>query len=126
MLAPTMAFPDQLSALRRSKGLTQAALAERCTISVPMLQRYEAGTSQPTLDVIKKLSVSLGVSADALIFEANERGPDDELRLQFEAAQRLSPDEKQIAKTVLESLIIRHEANRWQQPPRAQPAGNQT
>ena len=108
-----MPFPAQLAALRKSKSLTQVALAEACGISVPQLQRYEAGTSQPTLDVIKKLAVVLGVSSDALIFEANERGPDDDLRLQFEAAQRLDPSEKQIAKAVLESLIIRHEANRW-------------
>jgi len=112
MLAP-MAFPDQLLAFRRAKGLTQVALAEVCGISVPQLQRYEAGTSQPTLDVIKKLAVVLGVSSDALIFNPDERGPDDDLRLQFEAAQRLSPEEKQVAKTLLESLIIRHEANRW-------------
>ena len=108
-----MAFPDQLASLRRAKGLTQVALAHLCGISVPMLQRYEAGTSQPTLDVIKKLAVNLGVSSDALIFEANERGPDDDLRLQFEAAQRLDPEEKQVAKALLESLMIRHEAHRW-------------
>ena len=58
-------------------------------------------------------AVNLGVSSDALIFEAHERGPDDDLRLQFEAAQRLDPDEKQVAKTLLESLMIRHEASRW-------------
>ena len=115
-MLPDMAFPDQLAALRRSKALTQVALANACGISVPMLQRYEAATSQPTLDVIKKLAVVLGVSSDALIFEANERGPDDELLLQFEAAQRLDPSEKQVAKTLLESLIIRHDANQWNKP----------
>ena len=109
----SMAFPEQLAALRRSKGLTQVALAQTCSISVPMLQRYEAGTSQPTLDVIKKLAVALGVSTDALIFDAKERGPDDDLRLQFEAAQRLDPEEKRIARALLESLIIRHDANHW-------------
>jgi transcriptional regulator with XRE-family HTH domain len=118
-----MAFPDQLAALRKGKGMTQAALAEACSISIPQLFRYEAGTSQPTLDVIKKLAVALGVSADALIFETHERGPDDDLRLQFEATKRLTPEEKAVARTLLESLIIRHEANQWSraaaQPPPA-------
>ncbi len=50
---------------------------------------------------------------DALIFDAKERGPDDDLRLQFEAAQRLDPEEKRIARALLESLIIRHDANHW-------------
>jgi transcriptional regulator with XRE-family HTH domain len=121
MLAP-MPFPAHLATLRKNKGLTQTALAERCAISVPQLQRYEAGTSQPTLDVIKKLAVVLGVSSDALIFDPHERGPEDDLRLQFEALQRFNPEDKQVAKTVLESLIIRHDANQWirsAQPPPA-------
>jgi transcriptional regulator with XRE-family HTH domain len=112
MLA-AMPFPDQLATLRRSKGLTQVALAAACGISVPMLQRYEAGTSQPTLDVIKKLAVVLTVPADDLIFEPHERGPSDDLRLQFEAMQRLDPDERQVVKAVLESIIIRHDATAW-------------
>lgn len=78
-----------------------------------MVQRYEAGTSQPTLDVIKKMAVALSVSADALIFEPDERGPDDDLRLQFEAIARLDPEERQVVKAVLESMIIRHDAGRW-------------
>jgi len=109
----TMPFPDQLAFQRRTKRLTQAAFAEACGISKPMVQRYEAGTSQPTLDVIKKMAVVLGISSDALLFEPSERGPDDDLRLQFEAIARLDPDEKQVVKAVLESLIIRHDAGRW-------------
>lgn len=123
-ILPGMAFPEHLTELRRQKNWTQADLAEASRISVPQLQRYEAGKSQPTLDVIKKLAVALGVSSDALIFDQAERGPDDDLRLQFEAIQRFSPEEKQVAKTLLESLIIRHESFRWHRPgspPPAQP-----
>jgi len=63
--------------------------------------------------VIRNLAVALGVSADALLFEESERGPDEELRLQFEALARFRPEEKKVAKTVLESLILKHEADRW-------------
>jgi len=54
-------------------------------IHVTQLSRYESGSSQPTLDVIRKIAVALSVSADELIFDENERGPQDDLRLQFEA-----------------------------------------
>jgi len=47
------------------------------------------------------------------VFEAGERGPDDELRLQFEAVSRFGPDEKKTAKEVLDGLILKHEARRW-------------
>ncbi len=88
-------------------------MAEAAGIHVSQLKRYEAGTSQPTLDVIRKLAIALSVSADLLLFDKDERGPDDELRLQFEAMSRFSKEEKKVAKAVLEGLILKHEAARW-------------
>ena len=82
-LAPD--FPRHLAALRKEHSLTQQALAERVGVHVVQLRRYEAGSSQPTLDVIRKLAIALSVSADLLLFGKDERGTDDDLRLQFEA-----------------------------------------
>ena len=76
-------------------------------------RRYEAGTSQPTLDVIRKLAQALRVSADELLFETAERGPDEDLRLQFEAISRFTDDEKKVVKSVLEGLLLTHEARKW-------------
>ncbi len=70
-----MNFPEHLAALRRHKGLTQQQLADRVGVHVVQLRRYEAGTSQPTLDVIRNMAVALGISADALLFAPDERGP---------------------------------------------------
>src|SRR5277367_1499727 len=78
-------FPELLARLRKERGLTQQALAEKVGVHVVQLRRYEAGASQPTLDVIRRIAVALSVSADLLLFGKDERGPDDELRLQFEA-----------------------------------------
>jgi hypothetical protein len=69
--------------------------------------------SQPTLDVIRRLAVALQVSADVLIFGADEPGPDGDLRLQFEAISKFSAEEKSVIKSVLEGLILKHEAKRW-------------
>jgi hypothetical protein len=67
----------------------------------------------PTLDVIRKIAVALSVSADELIFDENERGPQDDLRLQFEAVSKFSAEEKKVIKSVLEGLILKREAKRW-------------
>lgn len=107
-------FPQQLAALRKQQGLTQQVLAERIGIHVVQLRRYEARCSQPTLDVIRKLATALNVSADLLLFGKDERGPDDELRLQFEAVTRFDPEEKQVVRSLLEGMILKHEARRWQ------------
>lgn len=93
--------------------MSQQVLAGKVGISVVQLQRYEGGKSQPTLDVIRKLAIALGVSADVLIFSAHERDPSDDLRLQFEKMNQFSADEKKVAKSVLEALILKHEAKKW-------------
>ena len=41
-------------------------------LAVLQIRRYEGGTSQPTLDVIRRLAIALGVSADRLVFDAGE------------------------------------------------------
>jgi transcriptional regulator with XRE-family HTH domain len=109
----TLDFPQQLAALRKHHGLTQQALAQRIGIHVVQLRRYEGGTSQPTLDVIRRLATALSVSADLLLFGKNERGPDEDLRLQFEAVSRFDTDEKQVIRSLLEGMILKHEARRW-------------
>jgi len=65
------------------------------------------------MSALKRLAQALGVTSDELIFEEHERGPDDELKLQFEAVAQFDPDEKQIVKVLLDSLILKHPARRW-------------
>lgn len=108
-----MDFPQRLAALRKERALTQDALAAQVGVHVSQLRRYEAGKSQPSLDVLRKLAIALSVSADTLVFDKDERGPDDDLRLQFEATTRLNPDEKHVVKSVIESIVLSHEAKRW-------------
>jgi transcriptional regulator with XRE-family HTH domain len=108
-----MDFPKRLATLRNERKMTQRSLAEHVGIHVSQIRRYEGGESSPTLDVLRKLAVALSVSADTLVFDENERGPDEDLRLQFEATARLSDDERHVVKTVIESILLSHEAKRW-------------
>jgi len=106
-----MDFAHRLAALRKERGLTQAVLADRIAIHVSQLRRYEAGDSQPTLDVLRRLALALSVSADALVFGEDERGPDEPLKLHLEAASRLNPDEQAVLRSVIEGLLLKHEAH---------------
>ena len=108
-----MNFAQRLVALRKQRGLTQQALADRVGIHVSNIRRYEAGTSQPTLDVLRNLALALSTSADSLLFDEDERGPDDDLRLQFEATRVLDDGEKEALKALLEGFLLRHDARRW-------------
>lgn len=111
--ALAMDFPERLAALRKDRGLTQQALAERVGIHVSQLRRYEGGGAQPTLDVIRRLAIALSISADQLVFDNDERGPSPDLRLHLEAIQHLDDDEKAVVRTVIESVLLRHEARRY-------------
>ena len=111
--APPLNFPQHVAALRKERGLTQYALAEMVGMHISQIRRYESGQSQPTLDAIRNLAKALSVSADMLLFEKDERGPDEDLKLQFEAVSRLDPEEKKIIRSVIESMLLRHEARRW-------------
>lgn len=110
-----MNFPTQLIQLRKQRKLTQQQMADTVGIHVNQIKRYEAGTTQPTLEALVKITKSLHVSLDDLVFGENERGPDDHLKLQFEAISELSDEDKFIVLEVLEGLIIKYQAKRWSQ-----------
>ena len=115
-LALDAALGRRIAAIRRERGYTQTEqteLAEQVGVRTLQIGRYEKGSAQPTLEVIRKLAVALGVTADELIFDQDERGPDQELRLQFEAVSRMSPEEKRVVKELIEGMILKHEVRRW-------------
>jgi len=105
-----MALPERLITLRRDKGFTQQVMADAVGIHVTQVKRYELGQSQPSLDVLKKIAIALSISADSLLFDEEERGPEETLKLQFEAITQFDDEDKQIAQGVLEGLILKHQA----------------
>ncbi|MHA9736152.1 helix-turn-helix domain-containing protein [Escherichia coli] len=108
-----MSIADRLIHIRKSKGLTQQALADAVGLHVTQIKRYEAGSSQPSLDAIKKIAQTLRVTTDSLIFESDELAPDADLALQFQAISHMAPEQRQVIKQLLEGMIIKYEAERW-------------
>ncbi|MFN7508140.1 MAG: helix-turn-helix domain-containing protein [Betaproteobacteria bacterium] len=104
-----MEFPERLTALRKERGLTQQALADQVGLAVLQVRRYEGGTSQPTLDVIRRLAIALGVSADMLVFDEKERGPSEALRYQFETVSRMSEHDQEVIRELLDAVIVRNQ-----------------
>jgi transcriptional regulator with XRE-family HTH domain len=105
-----MEFPERLATLRRQRGMTQAALAERTGIHLSQLGRYELGTNEPTLGVIAQLAIALSTTADFLVFGEDDRLGDDEgLRLAFEATRFLDDDERETVRALLDAFLARHD-----------------
>ena len=121
MVLHAMSFALRMISLRRERGLTQQGFADATGIHVQQIKRYEAGTSQPSAEALKRIARCFGVTTDWLLFEDAERGPDEDLRLQFEAMGQLTPEEKEVARAVLEGLLIKHVARKWSSPAQASP-----
>lgn len=113
-------FAARLVAVRKRRGLTQQAVADRSGAHVTQIRRYEAGSSQPTLDVLRNLALALDTSADSLLFDADERGPaTPNFRILLGALDQLDPDEQAAVVTLLEGVLMRHQLR--QLPAVAQP-----
>lgn len=93
--------------------MTQQGLSDVAELHVNQIRRYEAGSAQPTLDALIRLAKVLHVRLDDLVFGDQERGPSADLALQFEAVSQFTDAEKQTVRELLEGMILKHEARRW-------------
>lgn len=105
------------SVLWRQPGPTRllSKIDQRLLILRKRLRRHlsgvECGCLLVSLEVLRKLAIALSVSADTLVFDA-ERDTDEELRLQLEATQRLTAEDKELVKRFINGLLLNHEAKR--------------
>lgn len=77
-----MELKEKLVTLRKEKGLTQLAVAEKLDISRQAISRWESGTALPSTDNLRCLSILYEVPVDYLLKEDSERKsgvPIDEL-----------------------------------------------
>ena len=88
-------------------------MADLAELTKLQIHRYEKGTSQPTLQTLKRLALALSTSIDQLVFEDGERGPEDELLMLFEGVSRLDQNEQSLIKELIESVMLKHDAKRY-------------
>ncbi|MEP7284378.1 MAG: helix-turn-helix transcriptional regulator [Chloroflexota bacterium] len=58
---------DRLKTLREQRGWTQRELAQRAGIGDSQINKYEAGSHDPSATSIKSIAEQLGVSTDYLL-----------------------------------------------------------
>lgn len=71
-----MELKEKLVALRKEKGLTQSAVAEKLDVSRQAISRWESGIALPSTDNLKSLSALYGVPIDYLLNSDVERERD--------------------------------------------------
>lgn len=66
-------FSERLTALRKSKGLSQNAVAKEIGVSPRTYQDYEYGEREPQVAIFSRIADFYGVSLDYLAGRAEER-----------------------------------------------------
>lgn len=62
-----MEFKDRFYELRKERGIGQNKLSDELGVSNAVISYWETGRNEPTLQLLKKICIYFGVSADYLI-----------------------------------------------------------
>lgn len=108
-----MTIATRIAGIRKQKGLTQQALADAIGLHVTQVKRYESGSSQPSLEALKKIAKTFRVTTDSLVFDEKELEPGTDLAMQFQAITHMPKQQQEVIKQLLEGMIIKYEAERW-------------
>jgi transcriptional regulator with XRE-family HTH domain len=85
---------ENLKALRKERGWTQQALADRLGLTRPTLGAYEEGRSEPKLSVLIDMAACFDITVDVLV-----RGGDNEV-----AAERVKGDGLRVLTVSVDAL----------------------
>ncbi len=103
-LEPGRNFGHHVRSLRRVRGMTQEALAERCGLSADTIRRLEHGSFSPSLDTLRKLGHGLDLMMSTL-FESFELGARNEARELLDLLSTRTGRELDLATRVLRTLF---------------------
>ena len=82
---------EKIRTVRKTRGYTREALAERIDVSSRFLAEIEAGKVGASLITVKRICLALGVSADYLLGLAGEPDGDSPLAEAVERIRQLNP-----------------------------------
>ncbi len=96
---------------RRKAGLTQRQLAERVNCSAAYISRIECRYRGMSVEMLKKLAVTLGISCDALLREScsGEANIDDVCALLQDCPQQLVEQVENVVRFMKNAWVLRGE-----------------
>lgn len=90
---------ESIREVRALRGMTRAALAADSGVSLRFLAQLEAGTGNPSVLVLRRITAAMGFSPDSLLADEHPRNPDRTLILQL--LHRLSDADLTAARELL-------------------------
>lgn len=101
-----MRFCENLKRFRKLKGITQAALAEILKVSQSTVGNWEAGSREPDLQTIIKISTLFSIPVDDLLgVQQNEKECNSRWERAMEQYADMTPDEQRRIDAVLDAFF---------------------
>lgn len=101
-----MLFHEQLSTLRRAKGISQEALAEQLGVSRQAVSKWETGTAKPELDNILSLCHILEVSPNELLGVPTNESSEESAVADTSPVTAASPDANVKQKSPVRTTLL--------------------
>lgn len=114
-----MDFKERLKELRKKRGYSQVALAEKIGVSKSTIGAYETGDIKPSIEVLETLADFFNVNLSYLMGEedgstyyldpeaaemANELFHRPEMRILFDASRKLTKEDIEMVTALVEKM----------------------
>ena len=100
-----MELKEKLVALRKEKGLTQLAVAEKLFVSRQAISRWESGVALPSTDNLKSLSTLYGVPVDYLLNNDTRREV-NQIQTDMNCGEQVTPQKKNKRRIIIGIAIL--------------------
>jgi transcriptional regulator with XRE-family HTH domain len=105
-------FPVKLRKARKEKGLTQGQLAQKISVDLQRISKYERGVNVPTTDIVVRIADTLDVNLDYLLRNGKNRVlgkiKDNDLIDQFTQIDEMPDEDRKHLKALIEAFIKKH------------------
>ena len=105
---PQQPLGERIRALRQEKGWTQRELAQRVGIKPSRISKYELGTDQPSLALVKAIADALGTTTDHLAGSGAETDSDALLKSLLIRIDELPAEPRSSIAQILDALLKIH------------------
>ena len=98
------ALGKRVASARKDSGLTSEQLADQSGVSAVYVRQIESGRYQPSISTLVALSNALHKSLDYLLQDSTEWNELKSLRGIAERCQRLTPEQTETVRRMIESM----------------------
>jgi transcriptional regulator with XRE-family HTH domain len=109
----TLEVGEKIKQIRKDKGLQQKAVALEVGLDQSNYNKVENGKREPSLEVLQKLSIILGVSIDELLSPENNKKPsvvtveDKTISEKIRLMEQLEEEDKNVLYRMLDTMLTK-------------------